>query len=228
MPVPWWRSAVVYQIYPRSFADSDGDGVGDLRGLTARLDHVNDGDPATTRDLGAGCIWLMPIAESPSYHGYDVTDYRAIDREYGTAADFRDLMDAAHRRGIRVVVDMVLNHASSEHPWFRAALGDTASPYRSWFRFSPTEGPRNEWGDSNWHRVPGGDGFYYGFFWHGMPDLNYEEPAVLAEMQRIASFWLDSMRVDGFRLDAIRHLVEDGARTRNVAGRARVNFSGGL
>jgi len=203
-------------VFVRSFHDSDGDGVGDLEGLTQRLDYINDGNPRGGSDLGASCIWLMPVAESPSYHGYDVADYYRVDREYGTNEDFKRLVAAAHRRGIRVLVDMVINHASSEHPWFRAAAADTASRYRQWFRWAPVAGPPNRWGASNWHRSPAGSGFFYGFFWSGMPDLNYETPAVLEEMKRIATFWVRDLGADGFRLDAVRHLHERGAETENV------------
>jgi glycosidase len=126
-------------VFVRSFADANGDGIGDLRGLTSRLDYINDGDPRTTRDLGANCIWLMPVAQSPSYHGYDVTDYYTVESDYGTNADFRQLMAEAHKRGIRVIVDFVPNHSSSEHPYFQAALRDTTSPYRAWYRFSRTK-----------------------------------------------------------------------------------------
>jgi alpha-amylase len=214
----WISGATCYEVFVRSFADSDGDGVGDLRGLTARLDYINDGDPHSERDLGARCIWLMPVAESPSYHGYDVTDYYRVDPEYGTNDDFRAFVAAAHRRGIRVLVDMVVNHTSSEHPYFRAALRDTASEYRSWYRFAPVPGPKNRWGGDNWHKSPLRDEYYYGFFWSGMPDLNFEAPGPLAEMKKIATYWLTEMGVDGFRLDAIRHLLEQGEVTENVAG----------
>ncbi|HYD53650.1 MAG TPA: alpha-amylase family glycosyl hydrolase [Gemmatimonadaceae bacterium] len=212
----WTRGATCYEVFVRSFQDSDGDGVGDLRGLVSRLDYINDGDPRTTGDLGARCIWLMPIAESPSYHGYDVTDYYRVDREYGTNDDFKRLMAEAHRRGIRVLLDMVINHASSEHPWFQAALRDTTSPYRAWFRWSREPGPKNQWGNSNWHRNPHRDEYYYGFFWSGMPDLNYESPAVMEEMKRVATYWIREMGADGFRLDAVRHLYERGTQTENV------------
>lgn len=212
----WTRGATCYEVFVRSFADSDGDGVGDLKGLIGKLDYINDGDPDTMTDLGARCIWLMPVAESPSYHGYDVVDYYRVDPEYGTNDDFRALMAESRRRGITVLVDMVINHASSDHPWFQAALRDTASPYRAWFRWSPVEGPKNRWGHSNWHRNPHRDEFYYGFFWHGMPDLNWEHAAVREEMKRIATFWIRDMGADGFRLDAVRHLVERGAQTENV------------
>ncbi len=119
--LPWWNDRVFYEIFVRSFYDSDGDGIGDLRGLIEKLDYLNDGDPATTDDLGVTGLWLMPVAQSPSYHGYDVTDYTTIEEDYGTNQDFLDLMDAAHARGMAVIVDLVLNHTSSEHPWFVAS-----------------------------------------------------------------------------------------------------------
>ncbi|HEX9939772.1 MAG TPA: alpha-amylase family glycosyl hydrolase, partial [Longimicrobium sp.] len=144
---PWTRGATCYEVFVRSFADSDGDGVGDLNGLIGKLDYINDGNPATQRDLGARCIWLMPIAESPSYHGYDVVDYYRVDREYGTNDDFKRLMAEAHRRGIHVLVDMVLNHSSSENPWFRDAVRNPQSRYRDWYLFSAQHpGVKNPWG----------------------------------------------------------------------------------
>jgi glycosidase len=151
----------------------------------------------------------MPVAESPSYHGYDVTDYYKIEPDYGTNDDFKLFVAAAHQRHIRVLVDLVLNHASSDHPFFREALQDTASPHRNWFRWSKT-------GGNNWHKSPVRDEYYYGLFWSGMPDLNFENPAVLEESKRVARFWLDSLGVDGFRLDAVRHLVEDGDQVSNT------------
>jgi len=213
----WRDGAVCYEIFVRSFADSDGDGVGDLEGLIRKLDYINDGDPATTHDLGARCIWLMPINPSPSYHGYDVTDYYHVDPRYGTNATFERLIAEAHRRGIRVLIDMVLNHTSSEHPFFKHALLYRDSPYRDWYRWSDTIGPPNEWGDNGWHRAPTRDEYYYGFFWQGMPDLNWETAAVRDEMKRVATFWLVEMGADGFRLDAVRHLMEDDrGRSTNV------------
>ena len=134
---PWWRDRVFYEVFVRSFADSDGDGIGDLRGLTERLDYLNDGDPATTDDLGVTGLWLMPVAESPSYHGYDVTDYTAIEPDYGTADDFQALMAAAHERGIEVIVDLVLNHTSVEHPWFQDAR-TPGSAHDDWYVWSDT------------------------------------------------------------------------------------------
>jgi glycosidase len=207
---PTWKpGAVCYEIFVRSFYDGDGDGVGDLNGLIQKLDYVNDGDPDTERDLGARCIWLMPVTQSPSYHGYDVTDYYRVERDYGTNDDFKRLITEAHRRGIRVLVDLVLNHASSEHPYFKDALLNPGSPYRDWFIWSPTHpGVKNPWGGDNWHRSPVREEYYYGFFWGGMPDLNYETPAVREEAKRVATFWLEELGVDGFRLDAVKHLVE--------------------
>jgi glycosidase len=205
----WRQDGVCYEIFVRSFYDSDGDGIGDLNGLIQKLDYINDGDPAAQGDLGARCIWLMPIAASPSYHGYDVTDYYRVQHEYGTNEDLKRLVAEAHRRGIRVLVDLVLNHASSEHPYFKHALLHDDSPYRDWFIWLPRHpGVKNPWGGDNWHRSPVREEYYYGFFWGGMPDLNYEAPAVREEAMRVATFWLEELGVDGFRLDAIKHLVE--------------------
>jgi len=211
--------SVCYEVFVRSFLDSNGDGIGDLRGLTQKLDYINDGNPRSRRDLGATCIWLMPVAESPSYHGYDVSNYYRVEPDYGTNADFKAFIAAAHRRGIHVLVDMVLNHASSEHPYFKEALRDTASPHRSWFRFSATKpDQKGPWGQEVWHKSPVRDEYYYGVFWAGMPDLNYETPAVREEAKRIARFWLTEMGVDGFRLDAVPYLVEQGTQLANSKG----------
>lgn len=204
----WRDGGVCYEIFVRSFYDSDGDGVGDLRGLIEKLDYINDGDPSIRSDLGASCIWLMPVNPSPSYHGYDVTDYYRIDPIYGTNADFRRLTKEAHRRGIRVLIDMVINHTSSRHPFFKHALLHVDSPYRDWYQWSDSIGPNNEYGDNNWHRGSPRDEYYYGFFSRSMPDLDWETEAVREEMKRVATFWLEEMRVDGLRLDAVRHLME--------------------
>lgn len=206
----WWREAVFYEVFVRSFQDSDGDGAGDLRGLIQRLDHLNDGDPSTTADLGVDALWLMPVFASPSYHGYDTTDYEALERDYGTPDDFRDLIVEAHRRGLKVIVDLVLNHTSSQHPWFRAAARSVADPRRDWYVWRADDpGWGQPWnpGQGTWY--PAGGAFYYGVFWSGMPDLNWKNPAVADEAARLARLWLDR-GVDGFRLDAVRYLVEDG------------------
>jgi len=210
----WWADAVFYEVFVRSFQDSDGDGIGDLRGLIERLDYLNDGDLSTADDLGVTALWLMPICESPSYHGYDVTDYYDVESDYGTLNDLRQLLDEAHARGIRVIIDLVLNHTSSSHPWFQASRGP-ASMYRDWYIWSDTlpsyTGP---WGQRVWHF--GGVGFYYGLFWSEMPDLNYRNPAVSVQMFDVVRFWLDEVGVDGFRLDAIRHLIENGEQQENT------------
>nr|NIS64151.1 alpha-amylase [Gemmatimonadales bacterium] len=161
----WRDGGVCYEIFVRSFYDSDGDGVGDLEGLIQKLDYINDGDPETRRDLGARCIWLMPINPSPSYHGYDVTDYYRVDPVFGTNDDFKRLVAEAHGRDIRVLIDMVINHSSSEHPYFKHALLYRDSPYRDWYRWADSPGPPNEWGGNNWRRSPVRDEYYYGFFW---------------------------------------------------------------
>ena len=205
----WWADALFYEVFVRSFADSDGDGIGDLRGLIDRLDYLNDGDPATSNDLGATALWLMPVAESPSYHGYDVVDYRTVETDYGTNDDFKALVAAARTRGIRIVVDLVINHTSVQHPWFVDAR-TPGSAHDSWYMW---EAARPGWngpdGQPVWH--PAGDRVYYGLFSDGMPDLDLTNPAVTAELVDVARYWLDEMGVDGFRLDAAQHLIEDGA-----------------
>ena len=210
----WWTEAVFYEVFVRSFADSDGDGIGDLRGLTERLDHLNDGDPATTSDLGVTALWLMPVAASPSYHGYDVTDYLTIEPDYGSNEDFRTLVAEAEARGIRIVVDLVMNHTSVEHPWFEEAR-ERGSGREDWYVWAderpPVSGPA---GRPVWHQD--GDRWYYGYFWDGMPDLNVANDEVRAELESIAAAWLTEMGVSGFRLDAARHLIEDGAELENT------------
>ena len=215
----WTRGATCYEVFVRSFADANGDGIGDLKGLIAHLDYINDGHPASGRSLGARCIWLMPVAESPSYHGYDVADYYRVERDYGTNAEFQRFMREAHRRGIRVLVDMVLNHTSRANPWFVAASRDTASPFRSWYRFAPTKpDEKGPWGQDVWVKSPVRDEYYYAVFSGYMPDLNYATPAVLAETKRIARYWLETMHVDGFRLDAVSYLSEDHGRLQHSPG----------
>jgi alpha-amylase len=207
----WWDGAVCYEVFVRSFYDSNGDGVGDLNGLIAKLDYISDGDPASRGDLGANCIWLMPVNESASYHGYDVIDYYAIEQDYGTNEDFKRLVAEADKRGIKIILDLVLNHTSREHPWFKEAAADPASPYRDWYLWSPDKPTyKGPWNQEVWHRSPAGDDYFYGVFWDGMPDLNYRNPAVIEESRKISRFWLQEMGVAGFRMDAIKHMVENG------------------
>jgi alpha-amylase len=210
IPAGWWDEAVCYEIFVRSFYDSDGDGIGDFNGLIEKLDYINDGDPNTVNDLGVNCIWLMPISDATSYHGYDVIDYFSVHPEYGTNDDFKRLVEEANARGIKVIIDLVLNHTSVEHPWFQEALRDPNSPYRDFYLWSNDKPPyRGPFGNNEvWHKSPVADEYYYGLFWSGMPDLNYRNPAVTAEAQRISLFWIEEMGVDGFRLDAIKHMIE--------------------
>jgi alpha-amylase len=206
----WMRGAVFYEVFVRSFQDSNGDGIGDLQGLISRLDVLNDGNPATDGDLGVDALWLMPVFSSPSYHGYDAVDYQAIEPDYGTNADFQRLLAEAHKRGIRVIVDLVMNHSSAQHPWFVESAASPRSPFRDWYVWRADDpGWTQPWGGANhtWHEKNGA--FYYGVFWGGMPDLNFSTPAVRAEMKRIAAYWLQQ-GVDGFRLDATRHLFANG------------------
>ena len=203
----WWKEAVFYEIFVRSFSDSNGDGIGDFNGITQKLDYL--------QELGITGIWLMPIFPSPSYHGYDVTDYYNVNPQYGTLDDFKNLIAEAHKRNIRIIIDLVINHTSDKHPWFKDAKKDRNSPYRDWYIWSDTDpkyaGP---WNERVWHSSP--TGFYYGIFESFMPDLNYENPAVTEEMKKIASFWLKDIGVDGFRLDAAKHLIEDGVNQQNT------------
>lgn len=210
----WWRDTTWYEIFVRSFYDSDGDGIGDLQGVIEKLDYLNDGDPTTTDDLGITGIWLMPVNEAASYHGYDAIDYEQIEADFGTNEDFRELIDAAHERGIRVIVDLVLNHTSTEHPWFIEAA-DRNPVYIDWYKWeSEHPGYLSPLNVPGWHELE--DRFYYGAFWSGMPDLNYDNPEVHEEMLAIARYWLEDMGVDGFRLDAIRYLIEEEINERMV------------
>jgi alpha-amylase len=202
---------VFYEVFVRSFADSDGDGVGDFQGLISRLDYLNDGDPGTTQDLGVDGVWLMPVFESPSYHGYDVTNYERINPDYGTDADFDLFVAEAHRRGIRVVVDLMINHTSNQHPWFVESASSPSSPRRTWYVWrSESPGWTQPWGGSypTWHLHSDG-WYYYGIFSGRMPDLDFRNPDVRAEVRRIVAYWL-GRGVDGYRLDAARHIVADG------------------
>jgi glycosidase len=209
----WWNDAVFYEIFVRSFYDSNGDGIGDFQGIIEKLDYLNDGDPETTDDLGITGIWLMPTMPSPSYHGYDVTDYYGIESDYGTMADFQEFLDEAHERGIKVILDYVMNHSSSQHPWFNQSQSNQ-NGFRDWYVWSDTNpGFDGPWGQNVWHGS-GGD-WYYGLFWGGMPDLNYDHQPVRDEMMEIAQYWID-LGVDGYRLDAVKYLDEDGTVLENT------------
>jgi len=193
----WWRDAVVYQVYPRSFQDSDGDGVGDLRGIERRLDHLSW--------LGVDAVWLSPIYPSPlADMGYDVSDFTGIDPVYGTHDDFDSLREAAHRRGIRLVMDLVPCHTSIEHPWFRD------HPER--YIWSGRDGPRNNWlatfGGSAWTPDPMNRGWYMHSFYPDQPDLDWRNPEVARALGEVVRFWL-GRGADGFRVDALDRLVKD-------------------
>ncbi|MBL8348691.1 MAG: alpha-glucosidase [Burkholderiaceae bacterium] len=197
----WWQSAVFYQIYPRSFADGNGDGIGDFPGITARLDHL--------RDLGIGAIWLSPHFPSPFVDcGYDISDFDGVAPEYGTMADFHHFLREAHARGIRVVLDLVLNHSSDQHPWFGESRASRDNPKRDWYvwRDGQGGGPPNNWisvfGGPAWTLDPRTGQYYYHAFLKEQPDLNWRHPALKQAMFEMVRFWL-GLGVDGFRLDAI-------------------------
>lgn len=212
----WWNETVFYEIFVRSFYDTDGDGIGDFQGIIEKLDYLNDGNPDTDDDLGITGIWLMPITESPSYHGYDVIDYKTIEEDYGTNETFLQFIQEAHNRGIKVIVDYVMNHTSDQHPWFINSASSEDARFRNWYRWSETDpGHTQPWGSyPAWHYKNGY--YYYGVFWGGMPDLNYDEPAVVDTIMDIAKFWLEDMGVDGFRCDAVKYIDEDGAVLENT------------
>jgi len=193
----WWRDAVVYQIYPRSFQDSDGDGVGDLRGIAQRLDHL--------AWLGVDAFWLSPIYPSPlADFGYDVSDYTAVDPQLGSLEDFDELIEAARERGLRVLLDLILCHTSIEHPWFRE--------HPDWYIWSPVEGPPNNgaapFGGPAWSRDERSGRWYMHSFYPEQPDLDWRNPEVVEAMQGVVRFWR-GRGADGFRLDAIDRLVKD-------------------
>ena len=209
MTVPWWQSAVVYQIYPRSFADSNGDGVGDLQGVRSRLDDLVW--------LGVDAIWLSPFYRSPmADFGYDVSDYRDVDPLFGTLADFDALLADAHERGIRVIVDWVPNHTSAEHPWFVDARSSPESEHRDWYVWrprTPDDAPPNNWIRAwgtlpAWTVDPATDQWYLHLFLPDQPDLNWRNPQVVAAMHAVMRFWLDR-GVDGFRMDVLHALGKD-------------------
>jgi alpha-glucosidase len=217
MPAPWWRSAVVYQIYPRSFADSDGDGVGDLPGITAGLEHV--------RDLGADAVWLSPIYRSPmADFGYDVADHTDVDPRFGTLADADALIARAHELGLRVLLDFVPNHTSDRHPWFAESRASRDSPKRSWYVWRAGDAPPNGWlsafggGRPAWTRDDATGEWYLHSFLPQQPDLNWDEAAVEAAMHDVLRFWL-RRGVDGFRIDVAHRLGKDPALGDNEPGR---------
>ncbi|WP_442596120.1 alpha-amylase family glycosyl hydrolase [Neobacillus sp. D3-1R] len=208
------KHRVYYEIFVRAFADSNGDGIGDLNGVTKQLDYL--------KELGVGGIWLMPINPSPSYHGYDVTDYMNVNKDYGTLEDMKNLVSEAHKRDIKVVMDLVMNHTSKEHPWFQKALiGDPK--YRDYYVWSDETTNTNAVGDWNqkiWHGTS--DQKYEAIFWDGMPDLNYKNPAVMTEMKNAGQFWLSDIGIDGFRLDAAKYLISSHQSATNHEDNAKL------
>ena len=209
----WWKNAVIYEIYPRSFQDTNGDGIGDLNGITGRLDYL--------KELGVDAIWLTPVYPSPQVDfGYDISDYKNIDPQYGTLADFDRLIAEAGQRHIRVIMDMVMNHTSDRHEWFLQSRSSKENPYRDWYvwhdgKVDPVTGkpvPPNNWqslfGHSAWQWDEKTKQFYYHKFYIQQPDVNWFNPKVHKEFEDIVSFWLDR-GVAGFRFDAITTLFED-------------------
>jgi alpha-glucosidase len=203
----WWQSAVIYQIYPRSLQDSDGDGIGDLRGITARLDYL--------ASLGVGAIWISPIYPSPmADFGYDVADYCGVDPRFGTLADFDALVAAAHARGLRVLLDFVPNHSSDRHPWFVESRSSRENAKRDWYIWhdpAPDGGPPNNWisdfGGPAWEYDAASGQYYSHAFLKEQPDLNWRNPALAAAMYDAMRFWFDR-GVDGFRIDVLWHMVK--------------------
>ncbi|MEI6950553.1 alpha-glucosidase [Paraflavisolibacter sp. H34] len=204
----WWKEAVVYQLYPRSFQDSDGDGVGDLKGISSRLDYLES--------LGVDAVWLNPIYASPNDDmGYDISDYRAIMKEFGTMADFDALLKGLHQRGIKLIMDLVVNHSSDEHEWFRQSRSSRTNPYRDYYHWWPAEKgtppPRWSFFDVNsdaWKYDSTTNAYYLHYFSRKQPDLNWENPKVRQEVYGIMRFWLDK-GVDGFRMDAFQFASKD-------------------
>ncbi|MGR6329298.1 alpha-amylase family glycosyl hydrolase [Sphingomonas sp. XXL09] len=203
----WWQSGAIYQVYPRSFQDSDGDGIGDLNGIAARLDHLVA--------LGVDAVWISPIFPSPmADFGYDVADYCGIDPRFGTLADFDALLAAAHERGLKLLLDFVPNHSSSEHPWFRESRSSRDNPKRDWYIWrdpAPDGGPPNNWisdfGGSAWAWDEATGQYYYHAFLKEQPDLNWRNPDLRRAMMDVLRFWFDR-GVDGFRIDVLWHMVK--------------------
>ena len=204
----WWKEAIVYQLYPRSFKDSDGDGIGDLKGILSKLDYI--------KSLGVSVVWLNPIYASPNDdNGYDISDYRNIMKDFGTMADFDTLLYEMHRRHLRLVMDLVVNHSSDEHPWFQQSRSSRTSPYRNYYhwwnaeRGKPT--PRWSFFDVNsdaWKFDTTTNAYYLHYFSRKQPDLNWENPALRQEIYKVMKFWLDK-GIDGFRMDAFQFVAKD-------------------
>ena len=199
----WYKDAVIYQIYPRSFCDSNNDGFGDIKGIISKLDYL--------KDLGVNCVWLSPVYCSPQEdNGYDISDYYNIYSRFGTMEDFDVMLEEMHKRGIRLVMDLVVNHTSAEHEWFKQAISDKNSKYRDYYIFKEGKKngkkPPNNWtgffGGSTWERVDNSSEYYLHLFAKGQPDLNWENPKVREEVKNIMKFWFDK-GVDGFRCDVI-------------------------
>ena len=212
----WYKDAIIYELHVRAFADDDGDGVGDFRGLTDKLDYL--------RDLGVTAIWLLPFYPSPLRDdGYDIADFYGIHPSYGSVADFQKFLDAAHERGLRVIADLVMNHTSDQHPWFQAARTDRTSPHRDYYVWSDTDQRYREariiftdTEKSNWSWDPVAKQYYWHRFFSHQPDLNYDNPAVKTAMLDVMRFWLDR-GLDGFRCDAVPYLVErEGTSCENL------------
>jgi alpha-amylase len=204
--LPWWKQAVFYEVFVRSFNDSNGDGIGDFNGITQKLDYL--------QNLGVTALWLMPIHPSPSYHGYDVINYFNVNPDYGSLEDFKHLLAEAHRRGIHVIIDLVLNHTSNQNPLFIDANNNPQSPYRNWYLWSDTDPETSGLNGPAWHA--GKFGYYYGIFSDSMPDLNYTNPDVTAFLEKVVHFWLTNVDADGFRLDAVKYLIEEGQKLENT------------
>ena len=212
----WYKDAIFYQIYPRAFKDSNADGRGDLQGLAQKLDYL--------KDLGVDCIWLMPIYPSPlKDDGYDIADFYQVADMYGTLDDFKTLLSSVHERGMRLIMDLVMNHTSDQHRWFQAARADRSSPYRDYYvwsddnrRYSQARIIFLDMESSNWSWDEQVGQFYWHRFYASQPDLNYDNPQVQAEMLQIARFWLD-LGIDGFRADAVPYLFErEGTNCENL------------
>lgn len=214
---PWWKSAVIYQIYPRSFKDSNNDGIGDLKGIISKLDYLNDG---TKKSLGIDALWISPIYKSPMKDfGYDISDYRDIDRMFGTLDDFKLLLQECHRRNIKVLMDLVVNHTSDEHPWFKESRQSLNNPKRDWYLWQENKGAKpNNWFSqfemrNAWWLDKATNSYYLGTFTRYQPELNWRNPELKREIFDMISFWLD-LGVDGFRMDVVNWFIKD-ERLRN-------------